>query len=408
MNSTTVQRIPEQLIEQARRADLLELAGRYTELKKNAHHDWQGACPKCGHHENFHVFQKGDEWRWLCYGCSEKPADPIAFLQWVQPGLSFAEAVAQLTGSALPAAAPATKRAPVRAMPARQYGEWRERAGGLVASAQARLWAPEGEAGRAYLDRRSLEPATWQAYGLGYVTDAPVPGTEGKQRAPAIVMPWHAGGSLVAVRFRFLAPQGEQAKRVTSMRGSVFTGRLFGGQALPEFCHLPVDEGRRPAEALRWLLIVEGEINCASCRQVAHETGLDVLSLGSESATLSAGAVQFAQRYGRILVWSDKGEVAQQLMQALPGAYGVRSPGGQDANDLLKTGKLGGFLALARADAAKDARELEHLLWALWDGAGEISGIDGGTAAVLKSLAAKMGKALRLAELEPGRWVQAS
>ena len=94
-------------------------------------------------------------------------------------------------------------------------------------------------------------------------------------------------------------------------------------------------------------------------------------------------------------------------MTALPGAYGVRSPSGRDANDLLRSGHLGGFLATVRADAATSMGELERLLWALWDAAGLPAGIDAGSAAVLKSLAAKLGKAAPVAEPEPGRWVQA-
>jgi len=206
-----------------------------------------------------------------------------------------------------------------------------------------------------------------------------------------------------AVRFRFLEPQGEH--RLTALAGSQFSGKLFGGQALPPACFEPLPKGHKPAESLCTLLIVEGEINAMSCHQVASETRLDVLSVGSESANLSPAGIEFAKRYKRVLLWADKAEVAQRLMGALPSSYGVRSPGGKDANDLLRAGLLGGFLSTVRADAARDASELEGLLWDLWDASLLLAGIDTGTAAVIGELAKRLGKEAKLIEPEPGRWV---
>jgi len=406
--STTTAKIPDDLIERAKSADLFSLAGGQG-LKRNAHHDWAGPCPKCGGSDRFHIFQsKGGEWKWRCYQCHTEPADTIAYLRWLSPGLSFTEAVQQLAGGALPVAATrrpaaaAHRAAPAKAQPA----EWRRSAERLVAEAYERLWGPEGEPARAYLERRALEPATWLTYGLGFVADAAVPGTEGQQRAPAVVMPWRSASvGVYAVRFRFLEPQGEH--RLTALGGSQFAGKLYGGQALPPHCFEPLPEGYRGAESLCTLLIVEGEINAMSCHQVAGETRLDVLSVGSESANLSPAAIDFAKRYRRVLLWADKAEVAQRLMGALPGAYGVRSPGGQDANDLLRAGLLGGFLATVRADAARDAHELEGLLWDLWDASLLVNGIDTSTAAVIGELAKRLGKQAKLVEPEPGRWVAA-
>jgi len=226
------------------------------------------------------------------------------------------------------------------------------------------------------------------------------------------VLPWRsATAGVYAIRYRFLEAQhytdlegSERAEKLVAETGSQFAGKLFGGQALPQFGE-PLPEGHRPIERLRWLLVVEGEINAMSAWQVAHESDLDVLSLGSESAKLSPVAVAFAGRYGRVLVWADREAVAQQLMQALPGAYGVKSPSGQDANDLHRQGKLGGFLALARAVAAGSVGELERLLWALRDAADTLAGVDTGTATVIKGLAKRLGKHVELVEPEAGRWI---
>ena len=407
MANTTAERVPDEMIERAKSVDLRSLAERYTDLRHcSGPKELEGPCPKCGGTDRFHVTA---DWFFCRSGtCHPKRGDSIEFLRWLQPGLSFAEAVQQLAGGALPAVA--TRRpaaAAHRAAPAKpQPATWRRDAERLVAEAYERFWGPEGEPARAYLERRALEPHIWLTYRLGFVTDAAVPGTEGKQRAPAVVMPWRSvSAGIYAVRFRFLEPQGEH--RITAEAGSQFAGKLFGGQALPASCFEPVPEGYKPAESLCTLLIVEGEINAMSCHQVAGETRLDVLSVGSESADLSPAAIEFAKRYGRVLLWADKTGVAQRLMGALPGSYGVRSPGGQDANDLLRAGLLGGFLATVRADAARDAKELEGLLWNLWDASLLVMGVDTSTAAVIGELAKRLGKQAKLVQPEPGRWVAA-
>jgi len=343
--------------------------------------------------------------KFFCRACHPDWGDAIEFVRWLEPGLSFADAVRQLTGETLPAVAYAPRPAWKPAASAKPQSEdWRNRTERMMKEAQQRLWAPEGEAARAYLERRALEPHIWLAYGLGFVTDAWIPGTEGKERAPAVAMPWRSNSAgTYAVRFRFLEPQGEF--RLTALPGSQFSGKLFGGQALPRSCFEPLESGQKSAESLCTLLIVEGEINAMSCHQVAGETRLDVLSVGSESADLSPAGKEFANRYRRVLIWADKPEVAQRLMWTLPGSYGVRSPNGKDANDLLRDGLLGGFLATVRANAARNVHELEGLLWDLWDASLSIAGVDTSTATVISGLAKQLGKEAKLIEAEPGRWV---
>lgn len=407
--STTAQRIPEQAIEQAKRADLLALAEMRVAMRRQGPGEHAGPCPKCGGEDRLHVHESG--W-WFCRQCHPKRGDAIEFVRWLSPGLRFAEAVAQLTGGqpAAPTAAPSAAR-PAQRQPARraepQPEDHLRELGRLAANAHERLWTPQGEPGQEYLLSRGIEPHAWQAYRIGYWPNPALPGTKGQRTAPAIVLPWVAGGRVVAVRYRWIEVQrytdaegNEREARLTSDWRSRMAGRLFGGQALP----LP---GGGPALRGRTLLFVEGEINAVSCWQAAAagETRLDVLSVGSESQALTPAAVQYAQQYGRALVWADRGEMAQRLMRALPGAHGVRSPGGKDANDLLREGLLGGLLAAVRADAAQSTAELEGLLWALWDAADVVQGIDTGSARVCMSLAERLGKKFELFEPEPGRWI---
>ncbi len=390
--ATILERIPQEQIEAAKRVDLLTLAEQYTTLQRKSSREYAGPCPKCGGDDRFHV---SSDW-FFCRQCHAKRGDSIEFLRWLRPDLSFSEAVAGLAASPSLLTA-AAKRAPYLAPPLtrtprhggglRPKRWWRQHTAAMVRSGCAGAGLPVGAwVGAAYL----------AAIRVGLYAGGQCPGTGGRQQASAIVFPWYAGGKLVAVRFRFLDPPGK--RKITALPGSRFAGKLFGGQHLTS-CAL----------RHRWLAICEGETNAMSCWQVANQTGLDVLSLGSESAKLSPKAIQVARQYRQVLLWVDRERVAQQLLSVLPGAVGIRSPGGKDANDLLRAGLLGGFLATMRASHAKNPTELEALLWALYDAATPsghpLGGIDTSTAQVLRRLAGKLGKRAAIYEAEPNRWI---
>ena len=405
-------RVSEDQIDAAKRVNMLALAESYTQLqRKTAAGEYEGPCPRCGGSKRFVVHTR-ERW-WFCRDCHPTRGDSIEFVRWRQPGLSFPEAVAQLAGGVVTKAV--TKREPERQPPATkpQPAEWRKKAEAIAAEAHERLWKAEGESAQAYLLGRGLEPHTWLQYGLGYRPDAPLPGTKGRQRASALVIPWRSRVGVYALRYRFLEVQHytdsegkERDEKLVAEMGSQFAGKLFGGQALPEWVLMAAPEGYPYGiQGLCTLLIVEGEINAMSCWQVASETHLHVLSLGSEGQTIPAAALPLIQRYEKVLVWADKERIAQGLMSALPGAVGIHSPGGKDANDLLQAGLLGGFLATMRANHAKSQHELEGLLWNLYDAARLPAGIDTGSAKILQRLATQLGKQATIYEPEPGRWI---
>lgn len=143
---------------------------------------------------------------------------------------------------------------------------------------------------------------------------------------------------MIATKYRSLETHtytdknGKQRTENKTSRGN-FAGAMFGWQAVkgPERCNV--------------LIITEGEINALSLWQAGNGL-VDVLSTGSESMlqTLPDDVVTFAKQYQHIIVWADKGALADSTALTI-GAAAMRSPGGQDANDLLKAGKLEKLLA---------------------------------------------------------------
>ena len=383
----------QRLIEQAHGVNLVQLVGHYTQLRRKSGGEYAGPCPKCGGEDRFTVDAKG----WFCRVC--KPYDdahgwygPIDFVMW-QQGLRFMEAVAFLTGANMSEAIRTQPRQPEAPQRTEQTDEWRAEAEAVVKAAQYTLFNA-ALCGGEYLQRRGLVPETWQAFGWGLTTY--------KERW-AIVMPWYRAGKLNAIRYRYLEPTPD-GQRLIAHPGSKFSGALYGGQAL--------EPG---AEGLRTLVLCEGEINAASIWQAAHDSRVDVLSLGSESARLTDAMTAHAEKYKHVIVWMDKREVALKLRDQLPErTVAVSSPvrpgpdGAErkwDANDMLRTGKLGAFLTAVRLRCCgDDAKAREGLLWDIWDMARLPLGIDPGTGAAAWKLAGELGKDVKLYQCPDGAW----
>ncbi|MBK8772606.1 MAG: hypothetical protein IPM06_19575 [Rhizobiales bacterium] len=342
-------------IETAKRTNVIDLAGRYVELRRASGSEMQGPCPKCGGEDRLHVKKDG----WFCRNCHPIDAgghgwhDAIEFVTFTT-GMDFASAVTDLTGASrtfLQTSDNQDARRPAPPPPSPQTDEWRERCAPIVEAAQVTLLADDNPGSR-YLAERGLMTPTWQAFGFGF-------GSHREQ--PAIVIPWYRAGKLQAIRYRFIAPT--DGPKIISEPGSKFAGAMYGGQALLG-C----------AEDLRTLVICEGEINAASIWQVHHLAALDVLSLGSESATLPTSIPAFAAKFRTVIVWMDKPDIARKLAEQLTGATAVSSPvlpnapKGMDANDMLRIGKLSAYLSAVRERACKNDAEREALRWDLVDG----------------------------------------
>jgi len=324
-----IERLLEAAKERVKRLDLVSLAERRSELRKVAAAEWAGPCPKCGGDDRFHVTEK---W-FFCgrngSGCHNKRGDAIEFVQWVE-NLPYTEAILHLDGKAAAlTSAPARKR---QAAPARaeRPENWQKEAQALVEKAEV-LLLTSGLSVQAELLRRGLNSSTCFAWRLGAVKRFH-PALKEKQ--PAIVLPWlEADGETVqAVQFRFVGVTKEQG-RFTQHKGG--DRRLFGLHLLR----------KQPV-----LIVCEGELNALSIWQ--EVTGADVLSFGPEDNAKSEAALEalsgLAGDYQRVIVWADKPVVAKAVQQALPGAFGFRSPveNGEkvDANDWLQRGKLNWLL----------------------------------------------------------------
>lgn len=382
MNTRTID------IDQIKQAvDLRELAAAYTSLHRESSTEQAGPCPKCGGHDRFRA---AAAW-FFCRQCHPKRGDCFEFIIWLH-GCTFKEAAAILTGEAIPQPI-AIRRPDAKRSIAREWDA--AKAAAALASYQDALWDEANVVAHEYLEqRRGLDPHTWLLYGLGYRHDAPLPNTwDAQTRAychppqPAIAIPWYRKQELVAIRYRFLTAHtytgiGEQEPRTEKQtsRGN-FTGHIFGGHVIRRY------NGQEPPKA-RTLVIVEGEVNAMSIFQIARDTGVDVLSLGSERQQLAPTVIEHAQRYRLVLLWADREVIARQLMTTVPGAFAVTSElcGGKDANDLLRAGHLGGYLSAWRFHAAKDEAARAALFHDLQKGANTLSGIDAGSRQVIEAI----------------------
>jgi hypothetical protein len=314
--------------------DCRELAAQHLgEPAARAGRAWQWLCP---FHDDratpsFTVYADG----YICFGCSAR-GNALGLVMALEH-VDLPAARERLGWEALP---PAKRRDPGRSLSgwraaAWQWATWQmvhEAAARLVAkhpgARRAELAGSEGEAGRSYLAGRGLEPATWQAWRLGYLPQVRRWRKDGARwqaetLGPAITLPWVRGEVVKALQFRLL---DHPTLRYWQRAGGERT--LFGLDLL----------AGRPA-----LVAVEGELNAVSLWQVVHECA-DVVSFGPQSNLGQAAPYvrRLAQRYRFVVAWADEASVARAALETMQQrGLALRSPEGRDANDLLQAGLLG-------------------------------------------------------------------
>lgn len=383
-------------------ADALRRFAPNVQLHKNGA-ELCGPCPRCGGDDRFYVTQDN---RCACRQCHTQRMDVAGMTAWLL-GVTQHEAVEILQGrtpvtlpfspthpgvggttppsrfrtGTEPAGAKVGEGTETRTQPA----TWRTEAAQRVRDAHKRLFGDTENAGaaRAYLTKRGLSPDTWRNFLIGY-DRARVPGTDDWRPAVCWPVTHEESGETVAVKYRFFS-ETHAGKRYTSLPGSQLRERLFGTALL----------WADVVAKWRCLVITEGEFNAMSVHQSCNDSGVDVLSFGSESQrTLPAWAIDLASRYGAVVTWLDDADKAREVSRQLPNAVTLRSFHSelgvkQDANELLKSGKLGGLVQTARLRATP-AEQHEAVLWDLWDAAKD-NLLDAGQVKVGRQLAQTLG-----------------
>lgn len=383
------------LLAEAKRKPILDLAIAHgAQLTPEAgRSEFSGPCLYCGGEDRLHVSVTKNGW--FCRGCyplEEKGwKDSVDFITYYDK-VSVSDAVRTLTGRTFAGKSTAPKNitravsaiAPLSGVEATKLSETKkfdpEYYTDKLKRSQAILAGLDGAPGVAYLEGRGFKRATWERFGLGFDPAVPVPGTEGKQKAPAIVMPWWSGNVLKGVRYRFVEkqtnPLGKSYKQ--SGRGE-FVGLLWGGAGLPGFHLVKLLPGERPTERLRTVIVCEGELNAMSIWQEAQAANVDVMSIGSQDTKFTPGMLAFLHRYGKVLVWMDEPDRAARVRgDIVAGASGlvaaIQSPEGKDANDLLQLGHLQFVIAYLRFKhlTGGDTEMVRGILCDYFDAAGEM------------------------------------
>lgn len=340
--------------------NLIEYASSFAPLNRESAREWAGACPKCGGNDRFHCRENC----FFCRQCHPEFGDIIEFVQW-KDGISFTEAISVLGGVDVGALVRVERETSVpsqRIEP--QSRAWCNGASQLATDAQQSLHSVSGKDGREYLESRGLSPETWKAFSLGFKPDVSLPGTYNKKeksycypQQPAITIPWiDEHEQIAAIRYRFTGKHTytdingkvRKGENKSSLYGSDFASRLCGYQALSS------------DKSDRTLVVVEGEINMMSIWQLTSKMGIDTLSIGSQGQK-PVDATKIASQYRHTIIWADEPGVASSLTASIAGAYGVYSPKGMDANDLLKSGLLGGYLAAWRYQVCKSDEDIKIL-----------------------------------------------
>jgi hypothetical protein len=350
--------------------DLIDLVGRYTELRKVSPKEWHGPCPWCGGDDRFRVTAD----HFACRQCGRK-GDAIEFIMQ-QRNVDFKEAVSLLGGNIpmntsekrKPISKPAESTAkPLDDSKARKLMEAHRKLVSLADGVSRRCMA--------YLADRGITIGTIEAFSIGYET-APLPCTwdhESKKTIQpykngvaiqshqwAISLPWiNHDGAWVAVKYRFIEPHiytvngkdqsGMDGKGLRFTSSGPVRGNAFGWQCL------------RGPNKVDVIFIVEGEINALSLWQ-AGGGAVDVLSVGGDQSNkvLPPTVVAKAKEYKHRFTWFDEREKTDSFALQID-ATAMQSPlwkdeqGNQqyrddgkvkrkDANDFLKAGKLGALL----------------------------------------------------------------
>lgn len=261
--------------------DMVDLAGRFTVLKKVGR-EFKGPCPLCGGTDRFWVPIGSSKYGSRC-GCKlGKSGDAIDLLQAVL-GLTIPEALERIGAADL---IEYQKKQPEKKAPSQdEYSwrtpEWQSKVRDHLALGVRSFRGSESER---YLRKRGITSETAEAFNVGHTA----------KFDGALMMP-HIGknGMVSTVKYRLL--KADHANRFRQIAGGQQT--LFGA-------HL----AKKSAKCI----LVEGEINAMSIWQAVNKAfTVDVFSFAGMG--MHNYAMKAASRYCGGLIWTDEREASRAL-----------------------------------------------------------------------------------------------
>ena len=305
------------LTELTERSDIVEVVGSYVRLTKRSGSNLFGLCPF--HSEKTPSFSVSpDKQIYHCFGCG-KGGGVINFIMEIE-NLSFPEAVEFLA-----------RRANMPVPEETNDRESKKRARMLALNKDAarffyeRLYAPGGESGLAYMQRRQIGRATATNFGVGFAPDSwdslrnamNAKGYSDFELFDAgLVRKGKNGGFYDVFRNRLMFP-------VIDVRGSVigFSGRILG-DGEPKYMNSPetlVFNKSRNLFALNlakktkcgYIILSEGNIDVVSLHQAGFDSA--VASLGT---SLTPEQARLISRYtNEVIIAYDNDGAGQKAAQ---------------------------------------------------------------------------------------------
>lgn len=339
------------------RLNIVDVVQRYVQLKRNGHR-WVAPCPF--HHETKPSFSVNEEEGFFyCFGCQEK-GDLITFYSKIN-GLEFKDALEQLAAEA--GVELKNHRDPQAADAAKAERDRKRRCLAMHRLAaeqfQANIHSEAGTACRAYLERRGLDAATVEAFGLGYS----LPSWQG-----LLDVLHEARYNSMEVVSGGLAKKNDKGNVYDLFRGRLmFPIQDAGGKVVAFGARLlEGDDGPKYINSSDTLIYKKGEhlYGLAQARRVIHQTKkalltegyLDVITLhqfGYHNALGALGTALTPEQIQRLGSYASQVELlfdgdgpgrkaaykaARMLLLQGLGCRVTLLPQGEDADSLLKSG----------------------------------------------------------------------
>jgi DNA primase len=342
-----VGRIPDEIIQQIRdRVDLVDLVGRFVTLKK-AGRSYKGLCPFHGEKTpSFNV--NPDRQAFYCFGC-QQGGNAITFLMKIE-NLTFPEAARTLArerGIEIPETDSGERGLSERLFEANEAAQ---------AAYRAALATP-GNPALAYLERRGVDAASIERFGIGFAPDRwefvaqqlrakGIPAEIGERAGILAVR--GSGGHYDRLRGRVTFPIRDTRGRILG-----FGGRALASDEEAKYLNTPETPVFRKREVFYGFPFALDPIRRGE-RVVVVEGYFDLIALhraGVEAALATCGtalsvehARELRRRTQEVVLFFDGDEAGQRAMERalqalLPEGLRMRAaalPAGEDPDSFLR------------------------------------------------------------------------